>query len=177
MSGMKARIKAKAEQYRREYPGSSQFWEDLREDVEYGLIPHPDALKAAVLSGRPIAPWALPYVAGTVKRPRGCSTSWSVVGLSFGEALQKAKHSEFTLEMNAFHRRMLAALVFDYERQYREDPDRRRDQEKQHRRRLGRILHPQTPYAEALATVAKLAKLDVGTIASYCRTYRVMGNR
>ncbi len=176
MSGMKARIKEKIERHWREYPGSAKFWEDLREDVEYGKFPHPDAISKAVLTGRPIPPWALPYVAGTVKRPRGCSTSWSTVGFGFGEALQKAKHSEIALEMNALHRRLLAVLVFDYELLY-EDPEYQRDKEKQHRRKLGRILHPQTPYDEALATVAKLAKLDVGTIASYCRTYRVMGNR
>ncbi len=172
MKDFKARIKAKAEQYRREYVGSPEFWADLHADWCAGKFPHPDALAKAIRSGRPLPPWAAEYVAGLLdgtaeKRPKG-PPDWSAVGFLFGEALDKAPRSEVPVMIKSLWRRVLAGWVFKFQRRF-EDPRYLRARERQHRRKNGAGSKPPKldAYREARKRVSKKTGVTL-TVLDHC---------
>src|SRR6185295_8064804 len=93
-----------SQRYWREYPGSAQFWNDVRDELEGGnklssvvgmavrkpKCRHPTttALRKALKSGKPVPEWAADYICDrldrTVRLPRG-APDWSPVGLTSEE--------------------------------------------------------------------------------------------
>jgi hypothetical protein len=157
----------------REYDGSEEFWAELRADLDCGRTPHPEALRKALRSGKPVPEWAADYIADRLagKKLARARPRYSLVGLTHEE------HLKFFPDSGEHIRLGKSAYIWwrfrRWERVYRH-PRYARERQRKHRLRygLGRKLPRENPRMMALNKVAEEFQITVRSVENYLAILR-----
>ena len=173
--GLPREVLRRVERQNREYPGSPEFWEEVRAELDAGLHPHDVALSKALHSGNSVPAWAADYIATRyVDEPslfRKGERPWSTVGLNFREVSRLIRENDMIRQLRQIPSRVYAREVLRREREY-ESAEYAEERLREHRRKYGaRTFPPKEPsaFVKALEEVSDETGVSVRTLREYVK--------